>query len=143
MGECLAVSAALDYEGLGIPGIVRDAVLDFYTTGDTRALGGLSLEDRVLAYTIAYGGLMLIHICDPVTPISRAHVRVGIEIVGVREPPGRVDDRRMLRSWALIYSGLEEEGLRLLQGVSYYPVNLEWRPGGRVRVLPVAVTLTL
>jgi hypothetical protein len=54
-----------------------------------------------------------------------------------------VDDRRILRSWALIYSGLEEEGLRLLQGVSYYPVNLEWRPGGRVRVLPVAVTLTL
>ncbi len=143
MGECLAVSAALEYENLRVPRGVEKAVLSLYTSGSTDALESLSLEDKILAYTIVYGGLILTYTCDPVTPISRAHVTVGIEVTGGRGAPRRVDDREILRSWALIYQGREEEGLNVIQGVSYYPESLEWRVGGKIRITPVALALTL
>lgn|GEM_PF-638320 len=141
VGECLAVSAAIEYEDLEVPRRVEEAVLNLYTYGDLRVLEGLSLEDRILAYTIAYGGLILTYTCEPVTPISRAHVTVGIEIAREGGTPQRVSDRRILEAWALVYLGREEEGLNSIKGVSYYPKHLEWRPGGMIKILPVAISL--
>jgi hypothetical protein len=143
VGECLAVSAAIEYEELEVPGEVEKAVLNLYTYGDSRVLEELSLEDKILVYTIAYGGLILSYTCDPVTPISRAHVTIGIEIVGRGGAPSKVNDRRILEAWALLYQGREEEGLSRIKGASYYPKQLEWRPGGKIRILPVAVSLAL
>lgn len=136
MGECLAISAAVDYDNIGVPGVVEDAVKKLYLGEDP---GRLGVEDTILAYTIAYGGLILSYTCDPVTPISRAHVTIGLELTQGGELKGRLDDRDILRSWALIYSGKELEGLDIVKGTTYYPVNLTWKPGGKVKILPVAI----
>jgi len=136
-GECLAISAALDYEELPIPPVVAEAVERLYR-GEPIA-GGLRVEDLVLVYTIIYGGLILSYTCDPVTPISRAHIAVGLEIGGASGGRRVISDNEILKAWALIYSGREAEGLDLVKGVSYYPWEVEWKPGGSVRILPVAV----
>lgn len=140
MGECLAISAALDLDLIEIPRVVVNATLRLYEGGDPSVLEGLSLEDRILAYTIAYGGLMLFYTCNPVTPISRVHLRTGISLGELEESSTRLSDRLILRAWALIYYGLEEEGLKLIEGVTYYPLYFKWRVGGEIKVIPVAVS---
>ncbi|MCX8196235.1 MAG: hypothetical protein N3F67_04075 [Acidilobaceae archaeon] len=97
---------------------------------------------RVLAYNIIYGGLLLSYVCGPIVPISRAHLDIEIELFEGGERR-EVSDAQILKAWALIYSGSEAEGLGLLQGRSYFPVELGWKPGKGARVPPVGIEVSL
>ncbi|MCE4607444.1 MAG: hypothetical protein F7B61_00590 [Caldisphaeraceae archaeon] len=93
----------------------------------------ISVLKRVLLVSTLYGGLTLVYTCNPVVPISRVHVDVGISI---REG-GRyrqLDDKELMKSWALIVSGKEEEGLSMISGSFVYPEGYVWSVGGEYKV---------
>ncbi|MEM1777095.1 MAG: hypothetical protein QXE99_03855 [Acidilobaceae archaeon] len=137
-GECLVVSAVLDTDRIPVLGHVREAVLRAFIDRDDDLIEGLSVKDKILAYTMIYGGLVLSYKCDIVTPISRIHVGTLLEL-GVRSEERIVSDSLILRAWALIFKGREAEGLDLLSGEIIYPTRLGWRVGGDVRIAPIGV----
>ena len=85
-----------------------------------------------LFYATVYGGVVLIHKREPITAIARLlpSIKVSLEACNPREAPqNTVSDAVILRAWALIASGSEEEGLRALSGGC-----LVWPPRYRLRV---------
>ena len=87
---------------------------------------------KSLWYATVYGGVVLVHRCDPVVPISRTYVSEKISVL--RGGPARdLSDQDVLRAWAKIWSGAEREGLEDLAGGAVWPEGVSWAPGGAVR----------
>ncbi|MEB2792936.1 MAG: hypothetical protein G5Z42_06560 [Caldisphaeraceae archaeon] len=93
----------------------------------------ISVLKKVLLVSTLYGGLTLVYTCNPVVPISRVHVDVGISIQGGGHYR-QLDDEELMKSWALIVSGKEEEGLSMISGGFVYPEGYTWSVGGRYKV---------
>lgn len=137
MGECLAVSASLETDRVPIIERVREASIAIFR--GEKVVENLTKEEASMVFSTVYGGLVLSYVCDPVTPISRVHVESRIDLVEGEE--GEVDDRKILRAWALIFVGREAEGLDLIKGKISYPVKTGWRPGGGVPISPVGIEM--
>ncbi|MDM7274783.1 MAG: hypothetical protein P3X22_001475 [Thermoprotei archaeon] len=138
-GECLAVSAALDWDGVEVPERVLEAVGEAFTKPGGGRLESLETREAIIAYTIIYGGLILSYKCNPVTPISRVHVKTRLKISGEGEPVS-LEDKTILKAWAKIFKGEEIEGLEEIKGTTTYPAKLKWRPEREgVKVAPIAV----
>ncbi|MFN4045856.1 MAG: hypothetical protein ACK4H7_00765 [Acidilobaceae archaeon] len=138
-GECLAVSAALDWEGVKVPEKVLEAVNEALTKFKSDKIEKLETREAIIAYTIIYGGLILSYKCNPITPISRIHVKAKLKIGGEGEP-AKIDDKIILKAWARIFKGEEIEGLEELKGATTYPAKLKWKPEKEgIKIAPTAV----
>ncbi|MEM1873052.1 MAG: hypothetical protein QXS85_01355 [Acidilobaceae archaeon] len=145
-GQCLAVSAYLDAERLlPIPSRALKAAILAFTLGDVEALKTLDWRDAVIAYAMVYGGLVLSYTCGPTTPISRLYVDTGISIEESRGArfSRRLGDSTILKAWALLASGEEDLGLKMIQGLSSYPRALAWRHPGSVKLSPSPISVTV
>ncbi len=122
----LAVASALR-DGATIPPRVADA-LTAYLRGDESRAEELEVRDKILLYSIAYGGLTL-HFIDnnDSVPLARI-VTIEKSLKAKKEnrscKPRRLDDKSLLKAWSLIYKGREQEGLLALGGCSVYPEHI-------------------
>lgn len=140
--ECLQVSATV-YDPWSPPRDVREAVIGFMERGEEGPLLALSTRDRVLSYTIMYGGVLLFYTCGPVAPISRIYRRASIRLrraEGLGPAKSRLSDHDILGAWALMFSGDFEGGMRALEGVLVWPEGFAWELGGDGELSPIGVT---
>lgn len=137
MGECLAVSASLETDKVPVSERIREISISLFRGASN--VGELGREEAPLVFSTVYGGLILSHVCDPIAPISRAYVRSRIDL-WVSES-GEINDRKILKAWALIFSGKEREGLDLIKGETLYPIRVGWRPGGEIPISPVGIEI--
>ncbi len=132
--ECLAVSAALEDAPFGpSPEVESRLRLLYESLSPLRPDAGWDWVTSSLWYATVFGGLVLVHTCQPVTPISRTHVAEGISLAEGRAHARRLEDRDVVRAWAKIWSGAEREGLSELAGEAVWPRGVSWAPGGRLR----------
>ena len=133
--RCLAVSAVL--EGADLQ---PDAEIEARVSELARSLEPLSPRPewdeltKAKWYATAYGGLVLVYTCGPVTPISRITVSRGISLARTAEAPRLLDDGDVLRAWATMWAGGEDEGLAMISGPLHDRPGISWSPGGGVRV---------
>lgn len=132
--RCLAVAVALEEAPFGPSRPVESRLLSLYSS-----LGPLTPDPtwdwvlKSLWYATVYGGLVLVHRCEPVVPISRVYVYERLSLGSVGRSRG-LEDSELLRAWALIWSGAERDGLEELSGEAVWPEGYFWSPGGPLRV---------
>ncbi|MGC9071704.1 MAG: hypothetical protein ACP5HK_03285 [Acidilobus sp.] len=132
--RCLAVSAALEKAPFGPDERVRSRLSALYSSLEPLVPDpSWGWQLAALWYATVYGGLVLVHRCEPVTPISRAHVGVGLAFSegGARR---ELEDADILRAWAFVWKGMEGEGLDLISGETVLPEGLFWSTGGQYRI---------
>ncbi len=134
--RCLAVAAALN----GAP-IEPDPVVASRVEALMRSLSPLEPDPswdpirKSRWFATVFGGLVLVYTCNPATPISRVTVSTSLELLGPGTPRN-LSDNDVLRAWAKIWIGMEEEGLAELAGPMADRPEISWRPsrGGPVSV---------
>ena len=123
VSDSFAVASVLR-GGASIPPRVVEALIA-YLMGDESRAEQLEVMDKVLLYSIAYGGLTLHFIDDgdsiPLARIVTLEKSPNVEQGSGDCEPQWLDDRSLLRAWKLIYKGREYEGLSALGDCSIYP----------------------
>ena len=109
---------------LRIPPEVAESLITYLRGGES-GMEKLWTKDKILLYSIAYGGLTLHFIGDGDTiPLARI-VTIEKSLKAKREggecEPRNLDDKDLLKAWSLIYKGREYEGLSALGDCSVYP----------------------
>jgi hypothetical protein len=95
----------------------------------------LNKIEKILWYATVYGGLVLVYACDPIVPISRVHVDVGLSFISEEnDKPKELNDLDLIKAWAEIFDGNEIEGLNMLAGGMVYPEKFSWRTGGKYKI---------
>ncbi|MCE4620651.1 MAG: hypothetical protein F7C33_06485 [Desulfurococcales archaeon] len=126
VSDNLAVASVLG-GGVSVPPRVAKA-LTAYLRGDESSAERLEVWDKILLYSIAYGGLTL-HFIDNNDSIPLARIVTLEKSLKAKKEAGdcephKLDDKSLLRAWSLIYKGREQEGLSALGECSVYPEHV-------------------
>jgi hypothetical protein len=95
----------------------------------------LDIIKKVIWYSTVYGGLILMYSCEPLIPMSRVIINIGLDIEKYdKKEIKEFDDNIVLKAWALILNGNEKEGLELISGKMFFPNDFVWKPGNNYSI---------
>ncbi len=138
IGERLAITAVLDEESREDMHLSILKMVAKFMEGDETSIPKGILE-KMIFYSLIYGGMQLVYIKGPVIPISRYLPQTAIGTKNCNDEKSLLtNDEEILDLWAILASGYED---RFFERVSsyclVYPEGLSIDPRGKLRFSPV------